>query len=1154
MSDLKNKLSHLIEGQIPDYLRDSYPQFATFIKKYYEFLEQSHEANYLLLNSNKWSDVDLTLDMFVEKMREQHAYDISTNALLERKRLIKFINQYYEAKGSENAAELFFRMMYNDNASVKYPGDYVLRASDGKWIVKKTVKIDTDYLQINPVSFNLKPAATAQSASLSLFNLKDKQIYLKYNTIDNDGLQTFSIPIICLTVERNVNNSDIYQLEIDLARGTSIEDLNKLLSTTPYMETVWVTAFDDGTEYTYGFLSQQLIGYNILEGGENFRRRDTFEVEVSESLLYPIPGQEVNNGLVRVNSITNRDYGQFFAEDYAPLYGISDTQGIINGLSILNTGYRFDITGDYFAEAYTDIDDYTTYKTFERTLVNPRGSTDALVEFDVGYIYQRPGMWIDNSGFLSDMNKLQDNYYYQAFSYVIQTTAIPYHKWEHLYKLSAHPAGFKVFGELLVEHTVNFTPVDIESATYYTEMFIDGVFPIDDVVIHFYQANIENVHITNSYAPGVWVIDENGDEVFEPYFSEIYNTGDATTWLLEKPIDNEVVSDDTDYTFDIEKNILGITNVEFSDTIEKDIDVLYTDDYDADDAFDRVVDYNREFTEIEILTDTHVFDVTKSLDDNSVSDDVFDRVVDYIREFTEVEFLSDSISKDVEKSVIENNGYNINGYFSEEYAQYVGVIVTEDLLPEVTRIVDAFDEIVSVDESYISVDVPNIEDVNVGEVVESTYVKNTVEDVFALDTFEKDIELHTIIENVSILETSNISYTIENNENNIISDVIENEIGKNISEIVLYDDETISFAFDPNITENISNDEIIVQDLSKPIDESVINTEIVEKEFERNFLDSSNIIDNFIVVSTDISLSETVVKFDANAKHYYKPIDGSYYNEQAYFSEEYVYDISENLVSVDDERFLQNSLQKNENIILTENIVYQKQKAILENLLYGETFSFQYEFSTLDSINNSDALYQMVNKAPNETVNLANSDTVNRTLQTNFSDSSVLVENVSKSTNTIFTETIVKSDANAKHYYKPIDGSYYNEQGYFFEEYVYDISQNLVSVDDAPSIQYSLEEISDASTVSDSSVRSINPAFSETVITSTAIHYHNLQNNDELSDFDDNNHATDILASSLSTTKTETTNVTDAVIITLEGYVDTGYVDGGYVGDIQTSS
>ena len=106
MSSLKNKLHHLISGQVPEYLRDTFPTFVDFITEYYKFLEENHEVNALLLNSTSWTDIDVTIDLFAEQFKQQYSYDFPPDALIERRRLVKFISQYYEAKGTENAAEL----------------------------------------------------------------------------------------------------------------------------------------------------------------------------------------------------------------------------------------------------------------------------------------------------------------------------------------------------------------------------------------------------------------------------------------------------------------------------------------------------------------------------------------------------------------------------------------------------------------------------------------------------------------------------------------------------------------------------------------------------------------------------------------------------------------------------------------------------------------------------------------------------------------------------------------------------------------------------------------------------------------------------------------------------------------------------------------
>ena len=613
MANLKNKLQHLISGQIPEYLRSTYPVFASFIQEYYKFLDLNHEANHILLNSEKWSDIDLTLDMFAEKMREQYAYDISPDAMIERRRLIKFINQYYESKGSENAAELFFRMMYNDNATIKYPGDYTLKASDGVWTTKKTIKVDVDYDQIGTTALALRPAPAAQylkkvfngstavssvndtititshgfdtgtkvrysagggtaignltenyvtyyvikinantiKLATSLYNanggtavdissggvgvnhvltpyenartvydLKEKTVYLKYYKLEQDELKLYTTQVSCLTVSKDSTNEDVYELEINLARSYDVDVLNNTFLEDAYLDAVWVTAFDGTTEYVYGFLTQQLVGYTIVDGGINFKRRDTFTIESTETAPYPIPNQEVNNGLVRVKSVGTVVQDKYFASNYVTIgseYTTDNRQGVITGLSILQTGYRFDIGGTYFAEEYLEVENYTAQGTMEKNLTNPRTGSVATVDFITGYFYKRPGQWKNNAGFLSDMNKLQDNYYYQPFSYVVQTTNTPYSEWSKLYNKSAHPAGFKVFGELLIEDNISFTPVNITNINKFNLYLTDGV-----SIVETFSYPSYTFYVVLSDSTGN---DDDGEVVLNDYVESTYMDG-----------------------------------------------------------------------------------------------------------------------------------------------------------------------------------------------------------------------------------------------------------------------------------------------------------------------------------------------------------------------------------------------------------------------------------------------------------------------------------------------------------------------------------------------------------------------------------------------------------------------------------------------------
>ena len=58
------------------------------------------------------------------------------------------------------------------------------------------------------------------------------------------------------------------------------------------------------------------------------------------------------------------------------------------------------------------------------------------------------GKWLTEDGFISSSKKVQDNEYYQNFSYEIQST-LPPDRWEVVLKENIHPSGFKMFNVLV---------------------------------------------------------------------------------------------------------------------------------------------------------------------------------------------------------------------------------------------------------------------------------------------------------------------------------------------------------------------------------------------------------------------------------------------------------------------------------------------------------------------------------------------------------------------------------------------------------------------------------------------------------------------------------------------------------------------------------
>lgn len=91
------------------------------------------------------------------------------------------------------------------------------------------------------------------------------------------------------------------------------------------------------------------------------------------------------------------------------------------------------------------------------TIKDDLGSPVLTIESSPTGVIAGDGRWEGTDGFLSWDKYLQDNYYYQEFSYVLKTNiSIDYYK--KIIEENVHPAGFKFFGEVTA---LDYLPVNL---------------------------------------------------------------------------------------------------------------------------------------------------------------------------------------------------------------------------------------------------------------------------------------------------------------------------------------------------------------------------------------------------------------------------------------------------------------------------------------------------------------------------------------------------------------------------------------------------------------------------------------------------------------------------------------------------------------------
>lgn len=130
MAITKPKLSTLVASQLPEFIREDYPTFVAFLQAYYEYLETT-QADLVTIR-----DIDKTLDSFIEFFKNEVAPNSPQYPFSEKNERFNLsrIKDHHLAKGSGLSYKFLFRLLFNKNVSVEYPGTQVLRASDGKWV------------------------------------------------------------------------------------------------------------------------------------------------------------------------------------------------------------------------------------------------------------------------------------------------------------------------------------------------------------------------------------------------------------------------------------------------------------------------------------------------------------------------------------------------------------------------------------------------------------------------------------------------------------------------------------------------------------------------------------------------------------------------------------------------------------------------------------------------------------------------------------------------------------------------------------------------------------------------------------------------------------------------------------------------------------
>ena len=247
----ENKISDIVSEIVPGHVKNNHQGFVDFMEAYYEWMEQTENPAGISLTFMDTLDVDRTLDSFVEHFQKTYIADFpktfginSSGESANKKTLLKNISDFYNSKGTEKAIKLLLRILHDSDAEFYYPGEDILRISDGKWIEDKSIKV------------------TSNNGSLN-FQLLGQTIYQydKFGVGDITASATVES-----VIQYNINQYNVTELFLKSISGTFIQGAEIRGSV------------DDGSEIREViFAIPSLIDIDV--GGSGYRSGDAVNID-----------------------------------------------------------------------------------------------------------------------------------------------------------------------------------------------------------------------------------------------------------------------------------------------------------------------------------------------------------------------------------------------------------------------------------------------------------------------------------------------------------------------------------------------------------------------------------------------------------------------------------------------------------------------------------------------------------------------------------------------------------------------------------------------------------------------------------------------------------------------------------------------------------
>lgn len=454
-----------LKERIPSYFLDEkYKQLVFFLEAFFEWLSGQGNPQYIIRNLLNYRNIDYTVREFVDIFFRKYFSGFPTDVLVDKRLLIKHSNDFSSTKGTEAAFKLLFKILYNEDVELYYPGKYLFNTSDGDWQQKTICKITPDDSGLSTediytsriIGYRIRGTVSGCEAKIDnilSYSVAGKRI-AELTISEVNGVFDFSEPVIIYTGDLN-KPSELIQY-----RGMRIVNIPSIAG-----------YIDRGA----GFLEDYSV---VVDNPEHPN-----EVDYQSIIKIERVGSDKITSLVIENGGLNYSVGDrvcaydknLLNENFVAYVSAVNYVGMIEEIKIRNAGFGFQSTPEIKVESglgsgaiikavspnagqIKSLSFYEIGSFFEKsgvvTMKSPATDgtgRDAEIYLTPATIGMTEGRFHNYTSHTSNVSiKLQDSGAYQKLSYIVRS-GVNYSDFVDIVKKLVHPAGYNLVGEYFIQ-------------------------------------------------------------------------------------------------------------------------------------------------------------------------------------------------------------------------------------------------------------------------------------------------------------------------------------------------------------------------------------------------------------------------------------------------------------------------------------------------------------------------------------------------------------------------------------------------------------------------------------------------------------------------------------------------------------------------------